>query len=128
MLKFGLWNGYTKTYHSEIGQLDVNLEKRSSGENRLPINANKHLMVKSEGDDTLENMRITSLEKDSDIIDDDEAIQVLRINEHGEAVEVVLGDDDFEDEDGSLILQPEKIVGEGISIDKLRDSEKNGNG
>ena len=85
-------------------------------------------MVKSEGDDTLENMRITSLEKDSDIIDDDDAIQVLRINEHGEAVEVVLGDDDFEDEDGSLILQPEKIVGEGISIDKLRDSEKNGNG
>ena len=92
------------------------------------MHANKHLMVKSEGDDTLENMRITSLEKDSDIIDDDEAIQVLRINEHGEAVEVVLGDDDFDDEDGSLILQPEKVVGEGISIDKLRISEKNGNG
>ena len=92
------------------------------------MNSRNYLMVKSDGDDTLENMRITSLEKDSDIIDDDDAIQVLRINEHGEAVEVVLGDDDFEDEDGSLILQPEKIVGEGISIDKLRDSEKNGNG
>ena len=85
-------------------------------------------MVKSEGDDTLENMRITSLEKDFDIVDDDEAIQVLRINEHGEAVEVVLGDDDFDDQDGSLILQPEKVVGEGISIDKLRNSETNGNG
>ena len=92
------------------------------------MNSRNYLMVKSDGDDTLENMRITSLEKDSDIIDDDDAIQVLRINEHGEAVEVVLGDDDFEDEDGSLILQPEKIVGDGISIDKLRDSEKNGNG
>ena len=92
------------------------------------MNSRNYLMVKSDGDDTLENMRITSLEKDSDIVDDDDAIQVLRINEHGEAVEVVLGDDDFEDEDGSLILQPEKIVGEGISIDKLRDSEKNGNG
>ena len=92
------------------------------------MNSRNYLMVKSDGDDTLENMRITSLEKDSDIIDDDDAIQVLRINEHGEAVEVVLGDDDFEDEDGSLILQPEKIVGDGISIDKLRDAEKNGNG
>ena len=92
------------------------------------MNSRNYLMVKSDGDDTLENMRITSLEKDSDIVDDDDAIQVLRINEHGEAVEVVLGDDDFEDEDGSLILQPEKIVGEGISIDKLRDAEKNGNG
>ena len=94
----------------------------------IHTNTNKFLMVKSDGDDTLENMRITSLEKDSDIIDDDEAIQVLRINEHGEAVEVVLGDDDFDDQDGSLILQPEKVVGEGISIDKLRSSETNGNG
>ena len=86
-----------------------------------------HLRVKSDGDDTLASMRITSLEKDS-VIDDDDAIQVLRINEHGEAVEVVLGDDDFDDQDGSLILQPERIEGEAISIDKMKQSEKNGNG
>ena len=120
--------GYTLECHFEIGQLEVDLEKNKLEDKILPMNSRNYLMVKSDGDDTLENMRITSLEKDSDIIDDDDAIQVLRINEHGEAVEVVLGDDDFEDEDGSLILQPEKIVGEGISIDKLRDSEKNGNG
>ena len=87
-----------------------------------------HLRVKSDGDDTLASMRITSLEKDSDVIDDDDAIQVLRINEHGEAVEVVLGDDDFDEQDGSLILQPEKIEGEAISIDNMKQLEKNGNG
>ena len=35
-------------------------------------------------------MRIVSLEKDPEIVNDDEAIQVMRINENGDAVEVAL--------------------------------------
>ena len=85
-------------------------------------------MTKSDGDDTLENMRIASLEKDSEIIDDDEAIQVMRINENGEAVEIFLRDEDDADEDESLIMQPEKIIGDGITIKELKDSESNSNG
>jgi hypothetical protein len=93
----------------------------------IHTNTNKKLlMVKSEGDDTLENMRIASLENDSEIIDDDgEAIQVMRINENGEAIEIFLGDDD---DNGSLIMQPEKIIGDGITIKELKDSESNSNG
>ena len=94
----------------------------------LNTNTNKFLMVKSDGDDTLENMRIASLEKDSEIIDDDEAIQVMRINENGEAVEIFLRDEDDADEDESLIMQPEKIIGDGITIQELKDSESNSNG
>ena len=116
----------------KIGQLDVDIERNAEGSKRafmkdIHTNTNKFLMVKSDGDDTLENMRIASLEKDSDMIDDDEAIQVMRINENGEAVEIVIGDDD-DDDDGSLIMQPEKIIGDGITIKELKDSESNSNG
>ena len=117
----------------KIGQLDVDIE-RNAEESKpsfmkdIHTNTNKFLMVKSDGDDTLENMRIASLEKDSEIIDDDEAIQVMRINENGEAVEIFIGDDDDDDEDGSLIMQPEKIIGDGITIKELKDSESNSNG
>ena len=92
----------------------------------IHTNTNKFLMVKSDGDDTLENMRIVSLEKDSDIMDDEDAIQVMRINEHGEAVEVILGDDD--DDDGSLIMLPEKVMGDVVTIKDVKDSESNSNG
>ena len=51
-------------------------------------------------------MRIVSLEKDPEIVNDDEAIQVMRINENGDAVEVALEDDE---QDGSLIMLSEEI-------------------
>ena len=115
----------------KIGQLDIDIERNAEESKRafmkdLNRNTNKFLMVKSDGDDTLENMRIASLEKDSEIIDDDEAIQVMRINENGEAVEIFLGDD--HDDVGSLIMQPENIIGDGIPIKELNGSESNGNG
>ena len=85
-------------------------------------------MVKSDGDDTLENMRIVSLEKDTEIFDDDdETIQVMRINEHGEAVEVIPGDDDDDDNNESLVLLPEQIIQDGVTICKLKDTEQNAN-
>ena len=86
-------------------------------------------MVKSDGDDTLENMRIASLEKDTEIVDDDETIQVMRINEHGEAVEVIPGDvdDDDDDHNESLVLLPEQIIQDGFTICKLKDTEQNAN-
>ena len=95
----------------------------------IQTNTNKFLMVKSDGDDTLENMRIASLEKDSEILDDDEAIQVMRINERGEAVEIIPGvDDDDDDRDESLIMLPEKIIGNGITKRELKDTEGSTNG
>ena len=87
-------------------------------------------MVKSDGDDTLENMRIVSLEKDTEIFDDDdETIQVMRINEHGEAVEVIPGDVDVDDDEHneSLVLLPEQIIQDGVTICKLKDTEENAN-
>jgi len=85
------------------------------------------LIVKSAGDDTLENMRIVSLEKDSEIVDDDEAVQVMRINENGDAVEVALEDDDDE-QDGSLIMLSEEIDWDEVIEKGLRNSKNNSNG
>ena len=93
----------------------------------IHTNTNKFLMVKSDGDDTLENMRIASLEKDSENVDDDDAVQVMRINEHGEAVEIMPGEDD-DDGDDSLILVPEKTTGSGITLVELKDAEGSING
>ena len=85
------------------------------------------MIVKSAGDDTLENMRIVSLEKDSEIVDDDEAVQVMRINENGDAVEVALEDDDDE-QDGSLIMLSEEIDWDEVIEKGLRNSKNNSNG
>ena len=86
------------------------------------------MIVKSAGDDTLENMRIVSLEKDSEIVDDDEAIQVMRINENGDAVEVALGEDDDDEQDGSLIMLSEEIDWDEVIEKGLRNSKNNSNG
>ena len=85
------------------------------------------MIVKSAGDDTLENMRIVSLEKDLEIVNDDEAIQVMRINENGDAVEVALEDDDDE-QDGSLIMLSEEINWDEVLEKGLRNSKNNSNG
>ena len=55
-------------------------------------------------------MRIVSLEKDPEIVNDDEAIQVMRINENGDAVEVALEDDDVAHRRGVRLLQREDHV------------------
>ena len=86
------------------------------------------MIVKSAGDDTLENMRIVSLEKDSEIVDDDEAVQVMRINENGDAVEVTLGEDDDDEQDGSLIMLSEEIDWDEVIEKGLRNSKNNSNG
>ena len=86
------------------------------------------MIVKSAGDDTLENMRIVSLEKDSEIVDDDEAVQVMRINENGDAVEVALGEDDDDEQDGSLIMLSEEIDWDEVIEKGLRNSKNNSNG
>ena len=85
------------------------------------------MIVKSAGDDTLENMRIVSLEKDPEIVNDDEAIQVMRINENGDAVEVALEDNDDE-QDGSLIMLSEEIDWDEVIEKGLRNSKNNSNG
>ena len=85
------------------------------------------MIVKSAGDDTLENMRIVSLEKDAEVVNDDEAIQVMRINENGDAVEVALEDDDDE-QDGSLIMLSEEIDWDEVIEKGLRNSKNNSNG
>ena len=86
------------------------------------------MIVKSAGDDTLENMRIVSLEKDSEIVDDDEAVQVMRIDENGDAVEVTLGEDDDDEQDGSLIMLSEEIDWDEVIEKGLRNSKNNSNG
>ena len=86
------------------------------------------MIVKSAGDDTLENMRIVSLEKDSEIVDDDEAVQVMRINENGDAVEVALREDDDDEQDGSLIMLSEEINWDEVLEKGLRNSKNNSNG
>ena len=86
------------------------------------------MIVKSAGDDTLENMRIVSLEKDPEIVDDDEAVQVMRINENGDAVEVTLGEDDDDEQDGSLIMLSEEIDWDEVIEKGLRNSKNNSNG
>ena len=86
------------------------------------------MIVKSAGDDTLENMRIVSLEKDSEIVDDDEAVQVMRINENGDAVEVALREDDDDEQDGSLIMLSEEIDWDEVIEKGLRNSKNNSNG
>ena len=86
------------------------------------------MIVKSAGDDTIENMRIVSLEKDSEIVDDDEAVQVMRINENGDAVEVALGEDDDDEQDGSLIMLSEEIDWDEVIEKGLRNSKNNSNG
>ena len=91
-------------------------------------NPHKHLITKSDGDDTLENMRIASLEKDSENVDDDDAVQVMRINEHGEAVEIMPGEEDDDADDDSLILVQEKPGGSGITLLELKDAEGSING
>ena len=85
------------------------------------------MIVKSAGDDTLENMRIVSLEKDPEVVNDDEAIQVMQINENGDAVEVALEDDDDE-QDGSLIMLSEEIDWDEVIEKGLRNSKNNSNG
>ena len=72
-------------------------------------------------------MRIVSLEKDPENVYDDEAIQVMRINENGEAVEVALGEDDDE-QDGSLIMLSEEINWDEVLEKGLRNSKNNSNG
>ena len=72
-------------------------------------------------------MRIVSLEKDPENVYDDEAIQVMRINEHGDAVEVALGEDDDE-QDGSLIMLSEEIDWDEVIEKGLRNSKNNSNG
>ena len=86
------------------------------------------MIVKSAGDDTLENMRIVSLEKDPEIVDDDEEVQVMRINENGDAVEVALGEDDDDEQDGSLIMLSEEIDWDEVIEKGLRNSKNNSNG
>lgn len=86
------------------------------------------MIVKSAGDDTLENMRVVNLEKDSEIVDDDEAVQVMRINENGDAVEVALGEDDDDEQDGSLIMLSEEIDWDEVIEKGLRNSKNNSNG
>ena len=86
------------------------------------------MIVKSAGDDTLENMRIVSLEKDPEIVNDDEAVQVMRINENGDAVEVALGEDDDDEQDGSLIMLSEEIDWDEVIEKGLRNSKNNSNG
>ena len=71
-------------------------------------------------------MRIVSLEKDPEIVNDDEAIQVMRINENGDAVEVALEDDD--EQDGSLIMLSEEIDWDEVIEKGLRNSKNNSNG
>ena len=74
-------------------------------------------------------MRIVSLEKDSEIVDDDEVVQVMRINENGDAVEVALGEEDDDDEqDGSLIMLSEEINWDEVLEKGLRNSKNNSNG
>ena len=73
-------------------------------------------------------MRIVSLEKDSEIVDDDEAVQVMRINENGDAVEVALGEDDDDEQDGSLIMLSEEIDWDEVIEKGLRNSKNNSNG
>ena len=70
-------------------------------------------------------MRIVSLEKDPEIVNDDEAIQVMRINENGDAVEVALEDDE---QDGSLIMLSEEIDWDEVIEKGLRISKNNDNG
>ena len=70
-------------------------------------------------------MRIVSLEKDPEIVNDDEAIQVMRINENGDAVEVALEDDE---QDGSLIMLSEEIDWDEVIEKGLRNSKNNSNG
>ena len=72
-------------------------------------------------------MRIVSLEKDPENVYDDETIQVMRINENGEAVEVALGEDDDE-QDGSLIMLSEEINWDEVLEKGLRNSKNNSNG
>ena len=72
-------------------------------------------------------MRIVSLEKDPEIVNDDEAIQVMRINQNGDAVEVALEDDDDE-QDGSLIMLSEEIDWDEVIEKGLRNSKNNSNG
>ena len=72
-------------------------------------------------------MRIVSLEKDPEVVNDDEAIQVMRINENGDAVEVALEDDDDE-QDGSLIMLSEEIDWDEVIEKGLRNSKNNSNG
>ena len=72
-------------------------------------------------------MRIVSLEKDPEVVNDDEAIQVMRINENGDAVEVALEDDDDE-QDGSLIMLSEEINWDEVLEKGLRNSKNNSNG
>ena len=71
-------------------------------------------------------MRIVSLEKDPEIVNDDEAIQVMRINENGDAVEVTLEDDD--DQNGSLIMLSEEIDWDEVIEKGLRNSKNTSNG
>ena len=73
-------------------------------------------------------MRIVSLEKDPEIVNDDEAIQVMRINENGDAVEVALEDDDDDEQDGSLIMLSEEIDWDEVIEKGLRNSKNNSNG
>ena len=73
-------------------------------------------------------MRIVSLEKDPEIVNDDEAIQVMRINENGDAVEVALGEDDDDEQDGSLIMLSEEIDWDEVIEKGLRNSKNNSNG
>ena len=73
-------------------------------------------------------MRIVSLEKDPEIVDDDRAVQVMRINENGDAVEVALGEDDDDEQDGSLIMLSEEIDWDEVIEKGLRNSKNNSNG
>ena len=73
-------------------------------------------------------MRFVSLEKDPEIVNDDEAIQVMRINENGDAVEVALEDDDDDEQDGSLIMLSEEIDWDEVIEKGLRNSKNNSNG
>ena len=73
-------------------------------------------------------MRIVSLEKDLEIVNDDEAIQVMRINENGDAVEVALREDDDDEQDGSLIMLSEEIDWDEVIEKGLRNSKNNSNG
>ena len=72
-------------------------------------------------------MRIVSLEKDPEVVNDDEAIQVMRIKENGDGVERALEDDDDE-QDGSLIMLSEEIDWDEVIEKGLRNSKNNSNG
>ena len=65
-------------------------------------------------------MRITSLGRV--VVDKDgEEVQVMRINEDGEAIEIVLDDDDE-----SLVMVSENIGYQSISMDEIQPNNNEG--